>query len=473
MITAIQARSIFRITPTLGCRRALHTMYCAGPAEPSVLFISPVWPERTSSAAGVRTSDLVSSFIDRGYRVDYASTSSIDANNKVHVDILEQHKVGTHICQGNNEEGFLEILHHVKPSLVIFDRFYTEEMFSFILQKHMPGVCRILDMQDVHFLRTWRQEQACIPSCDIRDLISSFPPSSYQSCVRELASIYRSDMTLVCSPRELEVLEATFGVDRELLVEASFFNGASPFEGSPTPYSQRKNMMMIGNFRHPPNADSVEWACTELWPRIRERLSRETCLKKEDMPWLHVYGSYGNKEKLISKIGKPEKLGVKLCGFAPTLEIMSEYRVLFAPLKFGAGLKGKIVDAWHHGLPVVTTVIGSEGMGDAHVPWGGIGSASTSEDLIQAAVQLYMNQKEWTDCQGQGFNLLRTLYDRERNISQIHHAIESRLEDLDTFRASNYLGSMLWSQTMRSTEYFSKWIEEKEKSRVLQKDHKT
>jgi len=277
-------------------------------------------------------------------------------------------------------------------------------------------------------------------------------------------------MALVCSPIEVELLQASFGVQKDLLVEASFFNGTSPFQDSPIPYTNRKNFMMIGNFRHPPNADSVEWACRELWPRIRDRLSTEFSIHKNDMPWLHVYGSYGNKERLISKIGNPEKLGVKLCGFAPTLDIMLDYRVLLAPLRFGAGLKGKIVDAWYHGLPVVTTIIGSEGMGDITAPWGGVGSASTSEDLIQAAAELYTNQKEWTTCQRRGFDLLSTLYDRQRNLSKIHQAIESRLENVDKFRESNYLGSMLWSQSMRSTEYFSKWIEEKEKSRFLQSE---
>ena len=468
VIRAIRNTSVRRTSSkNRGCTRVFCTVQCAR-RESSVLFVSPVWPERSSSAAGVRTSDLVSSFVERGYRVHYASMSGIDSNNRVHVDKLEEWNVGTHTCRGNKEDEFVDILHAVDPSVVIFDRFYTEEMFSFILEKHMPHVCRILDMQDVHFLRTWRQEQARGSHTSLDDVIKSIPPASYQPCVRELASIYRSDLTLVCSPREVELLQSTFGVDKDLVVEASFFNGSSPFEDSPTPYIERKHFMMIGNFRHPPNADSVEWACTDLWPRIREMLSEQCSLKKDDMPWLHVYGSYANNEKLISKIGRPDALGIKLCGFAPTLDIMSEYRVLFAPLRFGAGLKGKIVDAWHHGLPVVTTVLGSEGMGETNTCWGGVGSATTADDLVHAAVRLYMDEAEWSDCQAQGFNLLRALYDGEKNLSQIHSAIELRLEDMDRFRESNYLGSMLWSQAMRSTEYFSKWIEEKEKSRFLQ-----
>lgn len=463
--------SVQRIAPTRKIKRVLYSVECQGHVQEgtSVLFVSSLWPERTSSAAGVRTSDLITSFLERGYRVEYASTSGIDDRNKIHVDILEQQGVGTHTCVANKEDAFVDMLDRVKPSLVLFDRFYTEEMFSFILQKHMPQACRILDMQDVHFLRAWRQACAEKAQDDIdlmRDIMSTVPPSSYQPCLRELASIYRSDLTLVCSPREIDLLQDTFGVDKDLLIEAGFFNGASPLENASSSFDQRSNFMMIGNFKHPPNADSVEWACTDLWPRIRRQLGETLGLHDDALPWLDVYGSYAHNERIISKIGAPEKKGVRLCGFAPTLEIMSEYRVLFAPLRFGAGLKGKVVDAWHHGLPVITTVVGSEGMIKGTLEesrWGGLGSATTSEDIVCDAVRLYTEENLWSECQAQGFELLRSLYDRESNFSIIHEAIDMRRENIERWRGSKYVGAMLWSQTMRSTEYFSKWIEEKER----------
>ena len=58
----------------------------------------------------------------------------------------------------------------------------------------------------------------------------------------------------------------------------------------------------------------------------------------------------------------PQASGVHVKGFAPSLNIMQQYRVCLAPLRFGAGLKGKIVDSWAHGLPVCTTPVGAEGM---------------------------------------------------------------------------------------------------------------
>ena len=443
-----------------------------------VLFVSPVWPERSSSAAGVRTSDLVSSFIERGSIVHYAASmaSYDDESKRRHVDEVERLGAMTHVCQPNREGDFVDILEKSRPDVVIFDRFYTEEMFSHIVEKHMPNACRVLDMQDVHFLRTWRQQQVATSGGDLyENVLMNMPPSSYEPCCRELASIYRSDLTLVCSPREVEMLQGVFGLDGRALVEASFFvPGHGSVDQNPPLLSGRRDCMMIGNFKHPPNADSVDWTCQDIWPKIRERLSRDHNIPKDELPRLHIYGAYGNKNKFDMRKdrGLYEELGIEFRGFAPSLDIMSQYMMLLAPLRFGAGLKGKIVDAWSHGLPVVTTVIGSEGMENFQNnstkddTWGGRGGARNAEDVINDAVSMCLSSPaKWSSYQQHGYALLKTLYDRERNLQSIHNAIDARYAELEEYRNSNYLGRMLWSQQMRATEYFSRWVELKEKTR--------
>ncbi|EFN50431.1 hypothetical protein CHLNCDRAFT_144035 [Chlorella variabilis] len=111
---------------------------------------------------------------------------------------------------------------------------------------------------------------------------------------------------------------------------------------------------MIGNWRHPPNLDSARWACSEIWPALRAALPSE----HRDAQ-LHMYGSYA--AGAAQQLHRPKE-GVHMKGFAPSLDIMLRYRVLLAPLRYGAGLKGKVVDSWWHGLPVATTPIGAEGM---------------------------------------------------------------------------------------------------------------
>lgn len=175
-----------------------------------------------------------------------------------------------------------------------------------------------------------------------------------------------------------------------------------------------------------------------------------------------------------------------------------------------AALPAQVVDAWWHGLPVLTTPLGAEGMtaadanpadlaaagasgaaaaaaadpacdgyvwqlgdsrrdsgwedaaGGAHGEWGGLCGADTPGGLAAAAALLYDDEGLWAACQQRGFQLLRVLYDGARNLARVHAAIGAAAAELEERRASDFTGAMLWSQQLRATEYFSRWIELKE-----------
>jgi glycosyltransferase involved in cell wall biosynthesis len=441
--------------------RLLATTATIETAEKSVLFVSPVWPERSSSAAGVRTADLIASFQSRAYDVAYASPSA--AND--HTRLIQDAGIAAFECPPNNESAFADVLAATRPSVLIFDRFYAEEMFSFRVKDLVPKALRVLDMQDIHFLREGRQAVAKAAGAGIADVMATRPDATSPSCLREIASIYRSDLTLVVSPVELDLLAGHYGVPRERLALAPFFAPPSPHEAAPVPYNVRNHFIMIGNFRHPPNFDSVRWAVAEVWPRLRAALKGSS--GASEAPELHIYGSYA--PQAATELHRPSQ-GVHFKGFAPTLDIMTQYRVCLAPLRFGAGLKGKIVESWWHGLPVCTTAVGAEGMtaadaGDdgADSPWGGLYGGATAEELAADAARLYTDQELWESCQRAGFSLLRRLYDAEGRLAAVHGAIEGALEGLEERRAQDFVGQVLWQQQVRSTEYFSRWIELKER----------
>ena len=214
-----------------------------------------------------------------------------------------------------------------------------------------------------------------------------------------------------------------------------------------------------------------------------------------------------------------QKAGVHMKGFAASLDMMLSYRVLLAPLRYGAGLKGKVVDSWWHGLPVVTTPIGAEGMSRADadprdlagagaaggpVPalpadpaadgyvwqqgdsssssssssgsvdaagqpqqphqqdWGGLCCGTTAAGIAGAAALLYSDQRLWEACQARGFHLLRLLYDGERNLERVQQAVAAAAAQMEERRRLDFAGAMLWQQSSRSTEFFSRWIELKE-----------
>ena len=389
----------------------------------SILFVSPVWPERKSSAAGVRTDSLIQSFKrNNGKRVvnkiTYVSLSAASEHSKM----LNDQGIETFTCHANKEADFVNILHHANPTTIVFDRYFIEEMFSFHCQKHCPQAMRVLDMQDVHSLRTYRQKMVVEHKMeDLDEVAALYPDSTYEPLLRELAAVLRSDLTLVCSPVELKLLEKVYGIPRRLLCEAGFFQPKSPFKDSSPGFAARRHAMMIGNFKHPPNLDSVQWACKTLWPRIRSEMKNSMGAGSHMLPELHIFGAYSTEAQ---KSLNDENNGIYLKGFAPSLDIMLDYRILFAPLRFGAGLKGKVVEAWWHGLPVLTTGIGAEGMqvqefSTDQEHWGGSFSSFDADSIVLDTCKLYQNEAMWETSQRQGFRLLEALYDEERNLSSI------------------------------------------------------
>ena len=131
---------------------------------------------------------------------------------------------------------------------------------------------------------------------------------------------------------------------------------------------------------------------------------------------------------------------------------MRRHRVLLAPLRFGAGLKGKILEAWHHGLPVVTTPVGAEGKFYAEGNWGGI-CARDDGAFVEAAIALYEEETRWSRAAARGGQLLVEHFD-----PAAHHArLLDRLHELCP--GSDLWSALFWREQTRGTEFMSRWIE--------------
>lgn len=314
--------------------------------------------------------------------------------------------------------------------------------------------------------------------------------------LRELSSIYRSDLSLICSREELRILREDYGVPRDLLAMGSFFyppalpragldglSGTMDLDQAPAGRGDqgiggegdqpRKHFVFIGTFKHAPNVDAVMWLSQHIWPQIRSQIPDAEC---------HVYGSYATSA--VTALHKPS-LGFHVKGHAPDLDMLWGYRVGLAPLRFGAGIKGKILDSWRHGLPVVTTPIGAEGLCDAPpsrvdgpVPAaagahlcgspestvfrGGLGTAVTAEDLAADAVRLYRDAEIWRQSAEQGRQHLERWFDEDKNGRELLASLEWAFNNRHQQRRNNFVGGMLWMNGQRATEFFSRWLELKE-----------
>ncbi|MCV6603840.1 MAG: glycosyltransferase, partial [Porticoccaceae bacterium] len=134
-------------------------------------------------------------------------------------------------------------------------------------------------------------------------------------------------------------------------------------------------------------------------------------------------------------------------------------RINLAPLRFGAGIKGKLADGMLCGTPSVTTDIGAEGM-TAGLPWGGEIS-NDPQQIADAATQLYGDKNRWLDAQQQGFAIARKLFDKQRTGQELIAALKQALVELPERRQDNFIGAMLRHHHHRSTQFMGQWIEAK------------
>jgi glycosyltransferase involved in cell wall biosynthesis len=145
-------------------------------------------------------------------------------------------------------------------------------------------------------------------------------------------------------------------------------------------FGDREGLIFVGGFAHQPNVDGILWFVNDIYPAVRERLGEVT---------LQVVGA--NPPEALR--GRP---GVVLAGAVSDAELQALYgrsRVVVAPLRYGAGIKGKIVEAVFQRVPLVTTTIGSEGMPE---PEGVLEVRDQPHDFATAVIRLYRDEDLWS-----------------------------------------------------------------------------
>ncbi|AXT19699.1 glycosyltransferase [Flavobacteriaceae bacterium AU392] len=411
-----------------------------------LLIIGFVWPEPKSSAAGSRMLQLIEIFRSQEYQITFSSTCA-KFDNAFDLKSIGVQQVEIEL----NDPSFDVFIKELNPDVVLFDRFMTEEQFGWRIAEHCPNALRILDTEDLHCLRKGRQQAFK----DESTLITIEIDNSYlfnEIAKREIASIYRSDITLMISEAEIEILKTKFKVDKALLHYLPFLLDEVSSESITTllKFKERQHFITIGNFMHPPNYDAIVYLKQEIWPLIRQQLPKVE---------LHIYGAYvSQKAKQLHN----QNEGFFIKGFVENVnEVMQKSKVCLAPLRFGAGLKGKLIDAMQSGTPCIMTSIAAEGMFGNLKPNGFI--TDSSKTFAKKAIELYSNQEAWEMFQSNGFKTINNRFIGENFKTVFVNKLEILLSTLKTHRFQNFTGQMLHHHQLQSTKYMSRWIEEKHK----------
>jgi glycosyltransferase involved in cell wall biosynthesis len=237
----------------------------------------------------------------------------------------------------------------------------------------------VFDTVDLHYLR----EQRAAELSARPDLAAHAASTRAQ----ELRIMRDCDITLVVSPVEREVL-ARDAPD----VRVEVLSNVHEIHGCRAPFGDRRDLVFVGGFQHPPNTDAVAWFVSEIFPRVRAAI---------DGVRFHVIGS-----KVPSEIQMLASADVLVHGFVEDIApYMDGCRVSVAPLRYGAGVKGKVNLAMSYGLPVVATPCAVEGM---HVDAGAdVLVAGDADGFADAIVRLYDDEALWNALSARGLDNVR------------------------------------------------------------------
>ena len=392
-----------------------------------------MWPQPNATAAGEHMMHLLSFFKEMHYDILFVSAAQ-KPKNYCELDTLSIKTAQTYI----NDNCFDTLVKNYEPTVVLFDRFMTEEQFSWRVYNNCPQAVRILDTEDLHFLRNQRLEA-------LKGKVTTELSDIFK---REMASIYRSDLSLIISQKELLLLTKKYNIPKEILIYLPLLSQKK--ERKSFSFNERKDLIFVGNFLHQPNWNCVQYLKKEIWPKLSKKLPN---IK------LHIYGSHAS-EKHLQLSNTKERFLVH--GYTNDLENkLQQSKILIAPIQFGAGQKGKLLKAMEFGLPSVTTSVGAEGM-LFNDEWAGKISDNPTE-IINETVALYNNKTIWQQAQDNCEKIIIKNFNYDTHFLIFKEKMSYLLNNLQQHRLKNSTGQILWHHSLRSTEFMSRWIAEKNK----------
>jgi len=257
--------------------------------------------------------------------------------------------------------------HGADLDLIIISRHYVMTPLLKALREHCPNARLVFDTVDLHFLREQREAELADFAAAAR--------AAERTREEELALIEAADATLVVSEFERELL-ADLTPEAKVAVVSNIHSLQDPGR----PFEQRRDLVFVGGFQHPPNIDAAQWLLDDILPGIRAELPDVR---------LHLIGS-----KMPDHLRERSEPGVVTHGFVADLQpYMSGCRLSLAPLRYGAGVKGKVNQAMSHGLPVVATSCAAEGMYTEHEV--DILMADTADDFAAEVIRVYQDRELW------------------------------------------------------------------------------
>ncbi len=355
-----------------------------------ILIIDACTPTPSKDSGSLDMVNLIQILLDLGYRVHYANAYENLEDQGASTRRLQQMGVETLLAPHYASVDVYLAANEIVFDHVVLSRYLIAQNHIDSVKNHCPGASVIFNTVDLHGLRELREAEL------LGDPKLIEQARYTEHC--ELQVISAADVSIVLSEVERKHL-ADLGHDQVAVLPLI----RVPNGRGPTRFEERSGVVFIGGFAHPPNRDALDWLLFDIWPAVRRR-----CRDTGAPPiTLKIIGG-----GLPDRIWNEAAPDVVIFGHLDNIEVVfGESRLSVAPLRYGAGLKGKVATSMDYGLPVIGTDVAFEGMPRSEVSFSDlVVEAGSTEEFAQRIVELHRDPVRWEALSAAGVNYVRQQY---------------------------------------------------------------
>lgn len=355
-----------------------------------VLVVDPFLPVYDRASGSKRLFEMLKLLVAGGHAVTFIARNGQGGERYA----AELQQLGIEVYAGDAERmkecGFAvkcwpldlkQLLDDTHYDLIILSFWYLAEQYLPRIRAWSPSSQLVIDTVDVHYVRERRQAELYHDAGLLQQAAETYQ--------KELSIYRQADALITVTEDDRQTLLREMPASR-IFVVPNIHDVVSDIP----PLAGRTGCLFVGGFAHLPNADAVLYFHRDIWPRILQRLP--------DAHWT-IVGN--NPPPAVLALAGP---AITVKGYVPSMEpYLRSHLVSVAPLRYGAGMKGKIGEALANGLPVVTTTIGAEGMGLQNGN-GGTLVADDPEAFANHVARLHADTDYWNQLSAQGRQHIET-----------------------------------------------------------------
>ena len=347
-----------------------------------ILYIDHYVPEYDKDAGSVTAFNFICILASMGHKITFWPENL----NRAEPYTTELQQKGVEVIYGiNSFEEFLKKRGHMY-AVCIMARPHISIHFIDKVKEHISKCKIIYEASDLHYIRIFREADVTKSTKLIAE--------AEQSKKTELELMKKSHLSLFRGEKECAI---AINEDKSLLTAAAPL--ALYYDGKWKSFDERQDITFIGGYNHPPNVDAVEYFISEIFPMVRNEL-----------PDVKFYVIGSNVPEKIRNLCANNKNCI-LVGFVPEIsDYLINCRVMVAPLRYGAGVKGKITQSMMHHLPVVTTSIGAEGISEKDDV---LLTSDNPKEFAKKVVELYKNKELWNKLANNAYEFANIHYSPE------------------------------------------------------------